>query len=265
MKKNILLVFFAFWALLLAAQKGWDLGVSGTFMNTYIWRQNNYGTLQPFQIPVVRASEMNYKASWGEQGGFEVGYNFDRQWGIKMGVQYCSTGQDYEDNFEGPAIIPEGTFGAGGARVNVQRTIRLGYVMIPIMAKFKTKKARVAKFFGCLGPQIGIRTAAYEQVKIAGYVYLPDSLNYPTNEKFQRIDAGVAVQFGVDLYATKRLYFEVGLSGYCAFTDLNGQVLQNLGWYDKNHISYQQSHNTTAGLQIGIHYVFAKRQDIWAD
>lgn len=262
MKKNTALIFFTFSLLTCFAQKGLDIGVSGTFMNTYIWRQDNYGTLEPFQNAVVRKSEMKYNATWGGQGGIEVGYNFNHSWGIKIGAQDRSTGQNYEDNFEGPAIIPEGTFGAGGDRVHVLRNVRLGYVMIPLMAKFRTPKVKVARFFAAAGPQIGIRTSAYEQVKIAGYVYLPDSLNFPVNQKFQRIDAGVAVQFGVDIFASKRLYFEAGLSGYIGLTDLNGTVLQNLGWYDKNHISYQQSHNTTAGLIIGVHYIFIRRADI---
>jgi hypothetical protein len=262
MKKNIALIFFASCCLQGIAQKGWDFGISGTFMNTYIWRQNNYGTLAPFQNAEVRQSEMAYKPTWGGQGGLDVGYNFSRMWGIKIGLQYCATGQNYEDNFEGPATIPEGMFGSTNSTVNVQRNVRLGYIMIPLLARFTTKRGGVARFFVNAGPQIGIRTSAYEQVKIAGYPYLPDSLNFPANEKFQRLDAGLALQFGVDLFVTKHLYFELGLSGYLGITDLNGGVLQKLGWYDKNHVSYQESHNTTVGLTLGIHYIFAKKWNL---
>jgi hypothetical protein len=121
--------------------------------------------------------------------------------------------------------------------------------------KFVTGKKNY-KFYACLGPQIGIRTYAYEQVKIAGYVYLPDSLNYTADQRFQKVDVGVALQTGAQLYATPHLYFDLGLSAYQGVFDINGKALQELGWYDKNHLSYQKSYNFRGGIMLGIHYMF---------
>ena len=45
-------------AISISAQQGFDLGISGTFENTYIWRQNNYGTLAVFQ------TRLSGKAKW---------------------------------------------------------------------------------------------------------------------------------------------------------------------------------------------------------
>jgi hypothetical protein len=258
MKKNILLAIAAvLFGMCLSAQSepGFDLGASGSANSIWILRQNNYGTLAPFANSEVRESEMAYKNTYGGNGGICLGYRFTKNWGLQAELQYATAGQNYDDNFEGPATIPEGTFGGINSRVNVQRTVKLSYLQIPIMAKFMVGKKKF-KFFACLGPQIGIRTSAYEQVKIAGYVYLPDSLNFTADQKFQKVDFGFAIQTGAQFHATPHLYFELGLSFYQGVTDINGTVLQNLGWYDKNHLSYQKSYNFRGGLMLGIHYVF---------
>ena len=256
MKKTILLTCWMIYVgNYLAAQTGFDLGASGTFSSTWILRQNNYGTLASFSNPIVRASEMNYKSTWGGNGGICLGYKITKHWGVQAEIQYNLTGQKYEDNFTGPATIPEGTFGGINERVNVQRVVKLDYIQIPLMVKFMAGKEKI-KFFACLGPQIGIRTSVYEQVKVAGYVYLPDSLKFTSDQKFQKVDVGIALQTGVQLYATSHLYFDIGLSLYQGIIDINGKSLQNLGWYDKNHLSYQKSYNFRGGLMVGIHYMF---------
>ena len=257
MKKSGLILLLVVLVVGCEAQKGFDIGVFGTFTNTYIWRQNNYGTLAPFQIPIVRQSEMAYKATWHGTGGFEAGYNFTNNFGVKAAIQYSTAGQKYEDNFDGPAIIPGDTFGNRGT-VNVKRIVRLSYIQIPVMFKY-TAKGKVFKFYAALGPQFGIRNSAYEQVQIEGHVYLPDSLNFSPNQKFRSFDVGVVLQFGLDIYVVKQFYIEVGLSGYCGVIDLNGAALRNLGWYDKNHLSYQSSHNSSAGLTVGLHYIFKQK------
>lgn len=241
------------------AQKGFHIGASGTFNSTWILNQNNYGTLAPFTNYIVRTSEMDYKYTWGGNAGVVLGYNFTPNWGIKGEIQYNITGQRYEDNFEGPAKIPQGTFGSGQKYVNVQRDITLHYVQIPILAKYTTSPGHVAKFFIALGPQIGVRTLAKEQVKVAGYVY--DTLALAPNEKFKSTDLGFALQFGTEVYATDNLYFAIGLSFYGGVTDLNGQVLKTLGWYSQNDVKYQRSYNFRAGLMTGIHYLFGRGRE----
>jgi hypothetical protein len=259
MKKNILLFFVSLISVSLFAQKGFHVGVSGAFTGNFIYTQNNYGTLSPFKEQYVRVSEMDYRFTYGGNGGFAVGYNFTKRWGLQAEVRYATAGQKYEDNFIGPATLPEGTFGSSYERVNVKREIKLAYVQIPIMAKYISKFGKKAKLFVCLGPQFGFRTAASEQVKIANITYLPDSITFTSSQKFKTFDMGLALQIGAEVYATDYLFFDIGLSGYAGILDLNGNVLKTLGWFSANDVNYQQSRNANVGVMVGIHYLFIKR------
>ncbi len=262
MKKLILFGFVFQMFLFTHAQEGFHLGASGNFSNTWIYTQNNYGTLAPFTLGVVRVSEMDYKLTWGGGGGIVLGYNFTQNWGLQGEILYNYTGQKYEDNFVGPAVIPQGTFGPKNERVNVKREIRLSYIRIPIMAKFITNKSHVAKFYCTLGPQIGVRLGAKEEVRIADNVYLPDSLAFTPEQKFQRVDVSIALQIGTEIYATDNLYFDLGLTGFVGVFDINGDVLKKLDWYSKNDVSYKKSFNANVGLVVGVHYLFGQgRQD----
>lgn len=263
MSKHLyLLVLMLITTTFVHAQKGFHIGVSGTFNSTWILNQNNYGTLAPFQISIVRQSEMDYKPTWGGNAGVVVGYNFTKNWGIQAEIQYSTAGQIYQDAFLGPAYIPQDSF-PKGKYIDVKRRIELGYIQVPIMAKFISSKGEIAKFFMCLGPQIGIRTNAKESVEIGGYTYLPDSLAYKPGDKFKPVDIGVALQLGTEIYATDHLYFDIGLSTYCGLNDLNGKVLKELGWYSQNDVDYQKSYNFRVGIMAGVHYVFGEGRSRW--
>ena len=256
MKKNILLVFVSVISVSLFAQQGFHIGASGSFNSTWILNQNNYGTLAAFSPPIVKQSEMNYKPTWGGNAGIVLGYNGTPNWGVQGEIQYNATGQKYEDNFIGPATIPEGTFGSGGTRVNVKRDVKLSYIQIPVMVKFSSNKGRVAKAYVMLGPQFGLRLTASEEVKVAGYIYSSEPLAYSSKEKFQTFDLGIALQTGADIYATDKLYFNAGIVVYGGLFDINGKVLKN--WFSKNDPSYQKSYNFKAGINVGVHYIFGE-------
>ncbi len=261
MKKYILAAF----VLVLVnvnAQKGFHIGASGTFAATFIYTQNNYGTLAPFELGVVRASEMNYKFTLGGRGGVVLGYNFKHNWGLQAEVQYLSTGQKYEDNFTGPADLPSGKVGGGGARVNVKRDIRLTYVRIPLMAKYISNGGHVAKFYCALGPEFGVRILAKEEVRIANRIY-QDTLGFSPDQKFQRFDLGVALQLGTEIFVTDNLYLDIGLSGVIGAWDINGKALKNIDWYSKNDLNYQKSFVTNVGIVAGIHYIIGQGRDYY--
>lgn len=245
------------------AQVGFYMGVSGTFSSTWILNQNNYGTLEPFQKSYVKQSEMDYLPTWGGNGGVVLGYNFLKNIGVKAELQYNVTGQKYEDNFEGPATVPVDsgfiTLGSASVRVNVKRTIKLQYLQIPILFKALAGKSDKAKFFVCIGPQIGFRTYAFEEVKVGDIPY--NNLPFKPSEKFKAVDVGLALQTGVEIYATQYLFIDIGLSAYGGLNDLNGKVLKELDWYSKNDVSYQKSYNFRGGLMVGVHYLFIKWRD----
>jgi hypothetical protein len=238
------------------AQKGFHIGASGTATSTWILNQNNFGTLAPFKELIVKQSEMDYTPTFGYNAGLNLGYHFDEHWGLDFGVLYDKTGQKYEDNFTGPATIKEGTFGSASVRVNVKRQIDLQYVQIPVMAKYFVGNDR-AKFYVQLGIQFGVRVGAKETVRIEDYLYLPDSLNFSTDQKFKRFDFGIPLNLGVDVYIIKeQLYLNIGLHNYVGVLDINGDRLRRLDWYSKNDVNYQRSFNFRTGLNVGIHYIF---------
>ncbi|MBP7389145.1 MAG: PorT family protein [Chitinophagales bacterium] len=252
MKKYFLITIIIVANLPVFSQRGFHLGASGAFNFNMIFPQHNYRTLAPFAEPFVRTSEMDYKATWGGNGGICLGYGFHKNWSIQLEAQYNSTGQKYEDNFVGPATIPQGIFGVGGDRVNVKRNVRLSYVQIPLMAKFVSTKGYVAKAFVTFGPQFGIRTTAKEEIYIADNLYA-DTL-FSANEKFNSFDMGFAIQGGVELYANDNLYFDLGLSVYQGFLDINTKKVRY--WYSQNDSDYTSSYNFRVGILAGVHYIF---------
>jgi hypothetical protein len=263
MKRVWVLTIVLFTASFCYSQKGFHVGVSGTFNSTWILNQNNYGTLAPFKQPYVKQSEMDYLATWGGNGGISFGYQFTKNLGLKAELQYNVTGQNYEDNFEGPATVPVGadsvTIGSASERVNVKRHIKLQYFQIPILFKVLAGKGEKAKFLFCIGPQIGFRTYASEEVKVGDIPY--SNLAFTPAQKFKPVDIGLALQTGIEIYPTEYLFIDIALSAYGGLNDLNGKVMKELEWYSKNDVDYQKSYNFRAGLLVGVHYVFIKRKD----
>lgn len=245
------------------SQKGFHLGLSGTFSSTWILNQNNYGTLEPFKQAYVKQSEMDYLSTWGGNGGISLGYQFTKNFGLKAELQYNVTGQKYEDNFEGPATVPVGndsvTMGSASVRVNVKRNIKLQYIQIPVMFKVLAGKNEKAKFLFCIGPQIGFRTYASEEVKVGDIPY--NNLPLTPAQKFKPVDIGLALQTGVEVYPLPYLFIDIALSAYGGLNDLNGKAMKELEWYSKNDVGYQKSYNFRAGLLVGVHYIFVKHKD----
>lgn len=263
MKKALLSMVIVLLAAAGFAQKGFHVGVSGTFNSTWILNQNNYGTLEPFKQSYVKQSEMDYTATWGGNAGVAVGYKFTPLLGIQAEVQYNVTGQKYEDNFEGPATVPTDsgniTLGSASTRVNVKRDIRLGYLQIPLLFKLTAGKSDKAKFLFAIGPQVGFRTKAYERVEVGGYEY--NYLPFKPSEKFKPVDVGLAMQIGAEVYATDYLFIDIALSAYGGLNDLNSKAMKELEWYSKNDVGYQKSYNFRGGLMVGVHYLFIKHKD----
>lgn len=244
------------------AQKGFHLGVSGTFNSTWILNQNNYQNLSAFAQSYVRTSEMDYRKTWGGNAGIVLGYDFTKNVGIRTEVQYNFAGQKYEDAFYGPAIVNGDTFGTTSTPtkfgyVNAKRNVKLQYVQIPLFFKFTSTKGRVAKFFFCIGPQVGLRTGVFEEIKVADNLYtVPNGLS--PSQKFKTVDIGAALQLGTDIYCTDHLYVEVAISAYGGLNDLNGKALKEIEWYSQNDSEYQKSYNVHGGLMVGLHYIFGQ-------
>lgn len=269
-------------------RKGLHVGVQGSFNSTWIIQQNNYNTLNLFYIPIVRQSEMDYVFTWGGQIGAEIGYNIIKRFGIEFHPSFSWSGQFYDDNFTGPVAAianpnptpngplyipdpniianptnptnPTPYFSGDYRYVNVRREVKFTYMQFPIYAKYQTHIGDIANYYVMLGPQINYRQSASEQVWVNYWQYkYPNELS--PDQKFQKVDIGLSLNTGVDIYATDWLYFNIGLVSFIAFNDLNGDALKNLGWYDKNHVSYQASHNFNMGLHAGVHFYLTPKRD----
>ncbi|MBS1622402.1 MAG: outer membrane beta-barrel protein [Bacteroidetes bacterium] len=254
-------------------RKGFYMGVSGSFNNSWILNQNNYNTLDLFYVPIVRQSEMNYIFTPGGNAGADFGYNFKNKWGIEFEPSFSWGGQIYDDAFSGPVAAvydkPTKTFKPDYVNVpnadfyfrddysyvNVRRVIKFNYINFPIYAKFQTHIGDVANFYLMLGPQFCYRTFASEYVEVNHHEW--NGLNgdrIPADQKFQKVDIGLSLKPGVDVYAKDWMYFSMGLNTYIGLTDLNGSSLKDLGWFSKNDVDYQKSRNFYIGIQLGVHF-----------
>lgn len=246
-------------------RKGFSMGVMGSVNSIWIINQNNYGTLEKFQDTLVRGSELAYEFTWGGKVGAELLYNFHKKWGLSFQPSYSWAGQKYNDDMWGPVGVPKTKdtaqawyVPAKGARyTNVKRVIKSNYIELPLLARFQINVGEITNFYVAVGPQIGIATVITEDVKIKNAVYISDN-GLTIKDKFNKIDAGVLLNFGMDFYANEQLYFNLGLTNYFGIMDINGKTIKNIDWFSKNDIKYQQSRNLHTGLQVGIHYYFVK-------
>jgi hypothetical protein len=104
-----------------------------------------------------------------------------------------------------------------------------------------------------LGPQLNIRQSASENVYVHDLLYT-DFYRFTPDQKFVKVDFGMSLNTGVEIYAKQWMYFSLGLVSFASFTDLNGEGLKNIDWYSKNDVTYQSSHNFYIGIQGGLHF-----------
>ena len=281
--KITLLVFLSFLVLTASARSkmrrstydgmlrtGFHMGVSGSFNSSWILNQNNYNTLDLFYVPIVRQSEMDYLFTWGGNVGVALGYNIKKKWGIEFEPSFSWAGQTYDDDFSGPVAAVYNTttkkfvddvsrdpngyyFRNDYSYVNVRREIKFRYIDFPIFAKFQTHIGDVANYHIMLGPQVNYRYFASENVWVNHHPYV-DANAFTPEQKFKRVDVGLALKTGVDIYPKEWMYFDISISTFIAITDLNGDALKSLNWYSKNDVKYQSSRNYYVGLHAGLHF-----------
>lgn len=258
--KHFFLILFFVQSVVFAQYKNFHLGITGAANASFILNQNNYGTLAPFKLQVVRQSELAYLFTVGGTAGINFGYFFDEKWGIEMNALYLRAGQHYEDDMYGPATIPQGTFGTtGNKRVKVKRNIDFNYLQFPILGKFAYGD-KLAKFYVGLGPSVSALVGGKEKVTIAGYEYVSDTLNFSFDDKFRKFDLGVMLNLGAEIWFGRYWFLNIGLHTYCSVLDINGDKMRQIDWYSKNDLDYQKSYNFYTGLNVGFHYVFAPRK-----
>ena len=297
--KIALIVFMAFSTLTSSARRvrrmaydgmlrtGLHIGAQGSMNSTWILKQNNYNTLNLFDIPIVRESDMDYVFTWGGQIGGEIGYNFVKRFGIEFHPSFSWAGQTYDDNFQGPVAAISNPNGGPNAPqyipdpsvvanpvdpktptpyfvgsfnyVNVRREVKFTYLQFPIYAKYQTHIGDIASYYLMVGPQFNYRESGSEKIWVNYWQYkYPNELS--VNQKFQKFDYGVSLNTGVDIYANDWMYFNVGVVSFLAINDLNGSTLKDLGWFSKNNVTYRESRNFYMGLHGGVHFYLDRRR-----
>lgn len=98
----------------------WYIGAGGNFNSSWIVDQNTYG--EP---------KLNAIFTPGYEGNLNVGVDFSDYLGLKMELGYAFMGQKYN-----------------GTQYDstVSRTIKLNYLLLPVMMKFRTG-GKVTKFY----------------------------------------------------------------------------------------------------------------------
>jgi len=259
---------------------GFHIGAQGSVNSTWILNQNNYNTLNLFYIPIVRQSEMDYVFTWGGQVGANIGYNFIKQFGVEFHPSFSWAGQSYDDDFVGPvAAVANGAgyspdpnvhanpvnpnkptpyFSGDYKYINVRREVKFNYLQFPLYAKYQTHIGDIANYYIMLGPQINFRQSASENIWVNHWLYRYPG-EFTVDQKFKKLDYGLTLATGVDIYATDWLYFNVGIVTFVAINDLNGDALKHIDWYSKNDVTYQSSRNFYMGLQGGVHFYLGRK------
>lgn len=250
MKTFMMIMMLAASTISLNAQKGFQMGLLGSFNSIWIVNQNNYQTLEDFTDPTVRASELAYKYKFGYHAGLNALYNFNDNMGVQLRLLYSNGGQNYDDN------MYEATTTNADGRINVTRNVDLSYFQIPLHFKYTTSKGEKVKYYVAVGPSFGFLLGSKEVVKLDGVVK-PDTSGITASDKFKKFDVGLNLNTGMNYYITEKLYLNLGLDAYYGLSDLNGAKMKALDWFSKNDIAYQKSHNMKFGLELGINYVFS--------
>jgi len=218
------------------SQKRLSFGVTGSTMFTGFTTQNHYG------LP-----DMDYKGTFGFAGCANIGFDFNKNLGLVLQVGYSGLGQSYTDE------IKDTTY---------TRDIRMNYLQIPLMFKFRTS-GEVVRFFIMAGPQLNYLLSANQTYYKNGVIpedeiYNP-TLNKPVKiaeetitDRFNSIDIMGRLDLGVEISLIKSLYLNTGFSFAYGFTDINAS-----DWQIKDSDgNYNPSHNFFGGFHVGINYCF---------
>ena len=255
------LIFFS--ALLISffnasAQKAFHLGGMANFSSPWIINQNNFGTLDGFNNPFARGSELDYNITLG--GGFGVvgGYNISQRHGISFALFYDKCGQKYHGK------VYQDDNMSSNFPVNVTRNVKLNYLKLPILYKFELvpKRRSMTKkvnYFMEIGPQVSYLLSVYEGINI-DYPGIGNNLaGIPESDKFRKIDAGLAINNGIQYRFNKNVYMSTSLNLYFGLLDINGKVIRDLDYFSNNDVKYRPSHSFNVALNLGVHYLFVSK------
>lgn len=213
----------------------WYIGAGGNFNSSWIVDQNTYG--EP---------KLNAIFTPGYEGNLNVGVDFSDYLGLKMELGYAFMGQKYN-----------------GTQYDstVSRTIKLNYLLLPVMMKFRTG-GKVTKFYLMAGPELEILLSAsqsYLREGVDAPSYSPplnrgtvDVSKKDVTDRYSPVSGCARLDLGIEITPSKHFMMDIGLSNFFSVTDLNRpsyRILQTNG-------RYWISHDFYSGLNVGLNYVF---------
>ena len=264
MKKTLLtLSIVLFVGAAAQAQQGIHFGFHGQMNSIWILNQNNY-----------EYSEMDYEYKFGPNGGLTLGYNWEDNFGIQVEFNYAQMGQDYSDIMKDFGPTEDTSKPDLQTKVLTYRYVDLNYLQVPILFKYMEGDTKDAIKYQLLGGlQLGYLLSAEQ-------TYTADVMNiYPDDQKpvdiapqsgvpdfrgnasvngtdyFQKLDVGLLLDVGADIYVNDKLYFSPSFRGYYGFFDINAKETRNLQPAQGENI-YLASHNAYIGFSLGINFMF---------
>jgi hypothetical protein len=226
MKRILLFSFSMISALSTYAQQGFHAGLNGSGNLTFIINQNNWGR-----------PELEYAPTIGYTGGMELGYNFDRHFGLQAELIASKQGQNYQE---------ENT-----ALVKTNRSIDLRYTHFPILIKYSGGGDMAIRFYMMAGPQFSFLRHARETYSSDT---MAQSIDHDVTERFEPSDVELVFDMGSDFTLWGNWYMSTGLRFNYGLKDINDPDWQIAG----PGKFYSRSQNALGGVYVGVHYVFGK-------
>ncbi|HRF76089.1 MAG TPA: porin family protein [Chitinophagales bacterium] len=264
MKKTLLtLSIILFVGAAAQAQQGIHFGFHGQMNSIWILNQNNY-----------EYSEMDYEYKFGPTGGLTLGYNWEDNFGIQVEFNYAQMGQDYSDIMKDFGPTEDTSKPDLQTKVLTYRYVDLNYLQVPVLFKYMEGDTKDAIKYQLLGGlQFGYLLSA-EQTYTADIMNIDPDDQKPVNtapqsgvpdfrgnasvngtDYFQKLDVGLLLDVGADIYVNDKLYFSPSFRGYYGFFDINAKETRNLQPAQGENI-YLASHNAYIGFSLGINFMF---------
>jgi hypothetical protein len=144
----------------------------------------------------------------------------------------------------------------------------MGYVVIPIMFKFRTT-GEMVRFFVAAGPQFNLLVKAKQDYFKNDDISTEQVYNKNLNDwvkvgeeditdQFVPFDIMARIDFGAEFSLTDNLFITAGMQLGYGLTDINDSDWQ---YPNPDSGTYNPSHNLYGGISIGINYSLNSKKE----
>jgi opacity protein-like surface antigen len=169
-------------------------------------------------------SRFDRKSMFSAAFGIGAGYNFTQKIGIALDVLYSLQGQEYTLN-------------------NTEYKQKLDYIKVPVLFTYSTNPANAVSFIGKIGPQISFLTnAELEDTNL-------DRITDDTKDRYETATFGGAVLAGAQFRLQPKVFLTTALRFDYDFSNAEDSD------YPRYPTGRGKTHNSTAGLEIGIKFL----------